>query len=119
MAKFEQMILDLESNRKKLQESDSFEEISNVWGEIKKTHEECSKHLSVIESSIRDITSEDSNDDVDLSFGQALKEMEEISNNIENTPISDLVDKIKRINTLKCFCLKKLEEQKANMEEIK
>lgn len=120
MMNFEESVKSLKEKRSNLQEAESFEKITSIWKEIKEIHGSCSKKLGEVKEKMEKLEeNSESTEELDLTFPQAIKEMEEISASIENTSISNFPEKIKRMQDLKSFCLKRLEEQKINMEEVK
>lgn len=126
---FETMIEALKENRQKLNQSNSFDEISQLWHEIKETYSKCSKvvediakqvsELDVAQSNANESSAEQTLDYSSLSFSNALNKMQELSNEVKTVSITEIPSLIKQMHELKMFCLKKLEEEKVKMEEVK
>lgn len=121
MDNFDSMIEALKANRQKLNQSNSFDEITQLWHKIKETYSECSK---IIEGVSKELNELDEPSDVpsdlkDMKFSDALARMEKISAEIKTVSISKMPELVKEIYALKTFCLNKLETEKVKMEEVK
>lgn len=118
---FDNMIESLKEKRLKLNQSSSFDEIAILWQQIKEIYSQSSKIVEDISKELSQLDSQqiqNSEEIVDLKFSDALKQMEELSNQIKTVSITQIPSLIKKISVLKTFCLNKLEEEKVKMEEI-
>lgn len=117
---FEKYIEELKEKRKILNQSDSFDEITKIWNEIKQTYEKCEIILKDISNALNNLENENEEIELkDMKFNKAFERINLISEEISKTEIENMPSLIKEMKTLKSFCLKKLEEEKVNMEEIK
>jgi exonuclease VII small subunit len=121
---FEEMIELLKINRAKLNQSNSFEETTQLWEEIKKTYNQCSNVLKTVHQEISLLETQTPNDDIHdqenttLKFSEALKKLEALTETSKTIPITQIPDLIKQMEKLKNFCFNKLNEEKLKMEEI-
>ncbi len=117
---FEAMIESLKENRQKLNQSNSFDEISVLWHQIKETYSQCTKVVDNIAQELSLLEGQQFEADGldELKFSDALKKMQELSEKVKAVSITEVPGLIKQMQTLKMFCLNKLEEEKVKMEEV-
>lgn len=122
MDNFEELISDLKEKRTKLQQSDSFDEMTQIWKNLKEINAKCEVFLKDVSKEIENLENKEEKDFSDLGeikFAEALNEINQISQNIEMAPICKIPEMLKRMQKLKSFCAHRLEEQRVNMEEMK
>lgn len=120
MNNFENKIELLKEKRSKLNQSNSFDEISVLMKEIRELYTECtliledvSSKLANLEASTRVLQPLDN-----MKFSQAMDKMYELSEEIKTISVSSFPELIARMYALKAFCFDKLDKEKINMEEF-
>lgn len=118
---FEKQLEEIKEKRKILNQSDSFEEIAKAWNEIKKLYEQCEAVLENISKEVKILEEAEQEAELkeDFKFNAAFERINEISQSVHNCEVEKLPKLIKEMHELKTLCLKKLEVEKVNMEEIK
>ncbi|WP_342261949.1 hypothetical protein [Alphaproteobacteria bacterium endosymbiont of Tiliacea citrago] len=117
----EEKITRLVENRKKINSSLSFKEISAVWTDVKKEHEECKQELKLILDEIDSFNKEvvlDKPLPEDFDFDFAFNKIKDISENIKKCTASDFAKNIKELSELKQQCFQFLSQEKAKIEEV-
>jgi len=117
MSNFEEKLSELKDNRAKLNQANSFDEITSLWKQVKTAYENCSSELEKINEELSK-NSESTDSLEQISFSDALNEMQKISEKIKTESISNISEMIKKMQILKDFCLKELEKEKIQMEKI-
>jgi|GEM_PF-3786809 len=122
----ENLIEEIKELRAKLNQAVSFDEVTNCWQNLKKTYEKCSKMVEKVETDLakldenkQELTEEQVKEFEQMSFSIALAKMDEIAYKIKTATISEIPDLMSKMQILKIFCFKKLDEEKIKMEEIK
>lgn len=122
---FEAMIELLKANRVKLNQSNSFEETSQLWQEIKHLHAQCAKTVEDVSWQLTTLEGEnfaanyiESLDIENLKFSEALKQLEDLTQKSKTISITQIPELIKQMQALKIFCFNKLNQEKLKMEEV-
>lgn len=119
---FESKINKLVENRKLLNNSDNFQEISKIWAEIKLIYEDCKNEINEIKLNLNKLNLENSSENaqnLEISFEDAYKEIIEITEKLKTVSVSEISRYIERLILLKNKCLIILKEEKAKIEEVR